>query len=333
MKTIRFTLLLFISVLLFSCGANKKRTSTEEMSITLREAWFPWAGYAGEIYAEKIGGENNINFKIAPGAEDIDPIKMVISGTNDFGIASAENLILANQKGAGLIAIGALNHKSATCFIALKDKNVNNLKDFENKKVGVLTATETETIYRLLLAKNDIDQSKIKEVEAPFDLTTFLATGAYDIRPAFVYDEAVTLDQRGVEYTMVRPEDYGVQMIGAVYFTTKKTVNENPEKVQAFVDVIAEGWKQALANPGKAIEMLKEYDPDIDAQRELASLQKGTEYFAGEENKVLFASDSTWNALKNDLAFLNKIPADFDINTCFDNSFINTYHEDGITER
>lgn len=333
MKTLKFALLFFVSALIFSCGSNNKKSALEEEPITLREAWFPWAGYAGELFAEEIGEEHNIDFRIAPGAEDIDPLKMVISGTNDFGIASAENLILANQKGAELVAVGALNHKSATCFIALKDKNVNRLKDFENKTVGVLTATETETIYRLLLAKNDINQSKIKEVEAPFDLTTFLATGAYDIRPAFVYDEAVTLDQRGVEYTMVKPDDYGVQMIGAVYFTRKKTVNEKPEKVQAFVDVIAEGWKQALAKPEKAIEMLKEYDPDIDAQRELASLQKGTEYFAGEENKVLFVSDSTWHALKNDLVFLNKIPADFDINSCFDNSFINTYHKDGITKR
>lgn len=333
MKLFRLTTLVLASLLLFSCANNSKKAGSESTEITLREAWFPWAGYAGEVYAENIAREYNIDFKIAQGAEDIDPIKMVISGTNDFGIASAENLVLANQKGAGLVAIGVLNYKSATCFIALKDKNVNTLKDFENKTVGVLTATETETIYRLLLAKNKIDENKIKEVEAPFDLTTFLSTDAYDIRPAFVYDEAVTLDQKGIEYTMIKPEDYGVQMIGAVYFTTKKIVDENPEKVQAFVDVIAEGWKKSIENPEKAIQMLKEYDPDINVQRELASLKKGLEYFAGEDDKVLFASDSTWDALKNDLVFLKKVSPDYNIKNCYDNSFVNKYLKNGIEKR
>ena len=137
-----------------------------------------------------------VRFNVEQGAEDIDPIKMVLSGTNDFGIASAENLILANMKGANLVAVGALNYKSATCFIALINKEVHSLKDFEKKTVGVLTATETETIYRLLLARNGINTELINEVEAPFDLTTFLSTDAYDIRPAFIYDEAVTLDRK-----------------------------------------------------------------------------------------------------------------------------------------
>lgn len=330
MKTFRLTLIIFALILLFSCTSKSKKEHSGINTITLREAWFPWAGYAGEVYAEKIGKEYSIDFKIAQGAEDIDPIKMVISGTNSFGIASAENLVLANQKGAGLVAIGILNYKSATCFIALKDKNVKTLKDFENKTVGVLTATETETIYRLLLEKNNIDKGKIKEVEAPFDLATFLSTNSYDIRPAFVYDEVVTLDQRGIKYTMIKPEDYGVQMIGAVYFTTKKMVKENPLKVQEFVDVIAEGWKQTIQNPAKAIELLKEYDPDIDTQRELESLKKGLEYFAGEDGKVLYASDSTWNALKNDLVFLNKVSKDFNLKSCYDNSFVNNYLKNGI---
>lgn len=333
MNKFKLSIVVFLTILLFSCGTNSKKERSDNNTITLREAWFPWAGYAGEVYAEKIGRKNGINFKISQGAEGIDPIKMVLSGTDDFGIASAENLILANQKGAELVAVGILNYKSATCFIALKDKNVITLKDFEHKTVGVLTATETETIYRLLLAKNNINFENIKEVEAPFDLTTFLSTNAYDIRPAFVFDEAVTLDQKGIPYTMIKPENYGVQMIGAVYFTTKKMVSEHPERVQAFVDVIAEGWKLTIKAPEQSIKMLKEYDSNIDAQRELASLKKGLEYFAGENGKVLFASDNLWDALKQDLIFLKKIPEDFDIKSCYNNDFVNNYLKDGIKKR
>jgi len=330
MKTIKIVSFLIILISLASCGGSVKNTDEKTVQISLREAWFPWAGYAGEVYAMKLGKQYDIDFTIAQGAEDIDPIKMVLSGTNDFGIASAENLILANLKGAGLVSVGILNYKSATCFLALQNKNVHTLKDFENKTVGVLTATETETIYRLLLARNDIDISKIKEVEAPFDLGTFLSTDAYDIRPAFIYDEPVTLDLNRVQYTMIKPEDYGVQMIGAVYFTSRELVDNHPEKVQAFVDIIAEGWKKTLENPTYAIELLKVYDPTINEQRELASLEKGLDYFKGEGGKMLFASDSSWLKLADDLKYLQRIPKDFDVGSCYNNSFINTYLKDGI---
>lgn len=323
-------IILLLSIAVCSCNLSSDKKSPRSESITLREAWFPWAGYAGEILAEEIAKQKGIDFKVEQGAEDIDPIKMVLSGTNDFGIASAENLILANLKGADLVAVGALNYKSATCYIALKNKGITTLKDFENRKVGVLTATETETIYRLLLAKNNINTNLITEVEAPFDLTTFISTDAYDIRPAFFYDEAVTLDINKIEYTIIEPEDYGVQMIGAVYFTTKKMISDSPEKVQGFIDVLGGGWEKTIANPKEAIESLLQYDPNIDSNRELASLTKGIEYFSGENGKVLFASDSTWSALKRDLEFLGKIPENFDIHSCYDNTYVMKYHKNGF---
>jgi len=307
---------------------NKKKEQKDVININLREAWFPWAGYAGELVAQyDTDSLSNVNFTVEPGAEDIDPIKMVISGRNDFGIASAENLILSNQKGADLVAIGALNYKSSTCFITLENSNIKSVKDFEGKTVGILTGTETETIYRLLLAMNNLNTKSIKEIEAPYDVKSFITTKEYDVRPAFIYDEPISLDAQGIKYNVIKPENYGVQVMGAVYFTTRKMIKEHPEKVQAFVNVISKGWEKALAEPEYSIGLLKKFDKNIDEARELESLKRGTEYFAGENGKILYVSDSAWIKLSDDLKSLGRVNASFDVSKSFDNSFVNEYHD------
>ena len=326
MKIINVLISIGLTLFLLSC--KQPTTDDATIKISLREAWFPWAGYAGEVFAQyEIDSLYNVDFRISPGAENIDPIKMVLSGTNDFGIASAENLLLANQKGANLVAIGVLNYKSATCFLSLKHKGIEGLRDFEGKKVGILTGSETETIYRLLVLRNNLNKNKITEVEASFDLSTFINTDAYDVRPAFIYDEPVSLDIKDIEYNILRPEDYGVELVGAVYFTTREMVEKYPEKVQAFVNIIANGWEKALAKPTKAIEYLQKYDGNIDATRELASLEKGSEYFQGENGEALFVSGKAWDKLYESLKELKKIDANVDVAKSFDNSFVRKYHD------
>lgn len=322
-----FFILISFCLFISSCNDNKNKISqNSNIKISLREAWFPWAGYAGELIAEDIGKKQHVDFKVENGAEDIDPIKMVISGKNDFGLASAENLILSNQKGANLVAVGVLNYKSATCYITLPKSNIKTLKDFEGKKVGILTGSETETIYRLLTAKNKINKKNITEVEAPYDLKSFLTTNEYDVRPAFIYDEPVTLDAQNIKYNILKPEDYGIQMMGAVYFTTREMINKHPEKVQAFVNVICAGWEKALSNPEDAIKILKQYDKNIDEKRELACLKKGLQYFAGESGKVLYVNEGEWLKNYNYIKSLGKIEKDFDVRTCINNSFVDKYH-------
>lgn len=321
-KIIFFTIL----SLVFFVGCQEDMTNSPTQ-ITLQEAWFPWAGYAGEVVAQfDVDSTYNVTFTIQEGSENIAPIRMVLTGESDFGIASAENLILSNQKGADLVAIGVVNYKSATCFITLENSGIEKLKDFEGHTIGVLTGSETETIYRLLVEKNNLDKSKLTEIAAPYDLSTFINTDTYDVRPAFIYDEPISLDRQNIDYNIIKPENYGVEMIGAVYFTRKEVIENNPQKVQNFVNVVAKGWEKAIEEPKYAINLLKKYDKDIDVERELASLRRGIEYFEGEGDSVLYANRNSWQSLGRDLEFLGKVDSTYDVSDSFNNSFIKKYH-------
>lgn len=309
-KSIKLIFSLLLSVLLLnSCdnNPNKNKEIIKADNATLIQEWFPYSGYAGEVYAlNETAKKHNLKLTLTSGSDNIDPIKLVLSKEYDFGVASADRILKANEKGAELVVVGVINYKSPTCFITPKEKNIVKPKDFEHNKVGILTGTNTEMIYKVLKNKMKINESFIEEVEIPFDLSTFI-TGEYDVRPAFFYDETVSLEKQKIEYNVIKPEDYGVKFIGTVYFTTSDLIKNNPEKVQKFVSSIKEGWELAIANPKKAIKYLKMFDAEIDTERELMSLNKGLEYFKGENNKVLYTSIESWIEMAKSMHSINEL--------------------------
>lgn len=321
MKKIAIILIL-IAFVFSSCDYfNKKKHNSTLMKASLIQEWFPYSGYAGEVMAVyETSKNNNIEINLKQGSDNIDPLKLVISGESDFGVASADRILQADEKGADLVVIGVVNYKSPTCFLSKSEKNIKTPKDFENKTVGILTGTNTELIYKILKNVSSLNSSSIKEVEIPFDLGTFIS-GAYDVRPAFIYDETVSLDLKHISYNILRPEDFGVDFIGTVYFTKRKTIEENPELVKRFIKSIKEGWELTLKEPEKAIKYLKEYDPNIDKNRELLSLKKGLPYFEGENNQVLFASKSRWEHMTSELIKLGFIKT-FNFDKTVDYEFI-----------
>lgn len=328
MHNTKMLLLLLLSILVIESCSKKTENSSEQFKtkISLRQEWFPNAGYAGEVFAVYETAKNHgIDLNLVAGSDEVDPIKMVLSGSNDFGVASADRILISNEKGARLVIIGVVNYVSPACFIAKAEKNIKSPKDFEGKKVGILTGTNNEIIYNIMTKKLDIDRKKIKEVEIPFDLGTFISDN-YDVRPAFVYDEPVSLDQKGIRYTVVEPKNYGINFVGTAYFTTEKMINEKGDVVQAFVDALAEGWEKALQNPVKAIEYLKKYDANVDTTREFLSLTKGLDYFRGENGKALYAGETRWLQMA---AYLKEegLIKEFDLNKVINNTFIEKYNK------
>ncbi len=320
---------IILTIFLVNCQLgckDKQAESTRLEKVTLRQQWFPNAGYAGELFAiNETGKKNNIGITLQAGADDIDPIKLVLSGQNTFGIAGADQILEANEKGADLVVIGTINYKSLGCFIAREEKKIYTPKDFEGKVIGVQNGTSVYFMYKALLKSSGVDTTKIKEVEAPWDMATFL-TGAYDVRPAFYNDETVTLEKNGIKYTTVRPEDNKVHFVGTVYFTTKKIVEDHPEEVQRFVSSLCEGWELALANPQKSIDYLLAFDKTIDTKRELQSLIKGIDYYKGANGKALTSNKEDWDNMAATLKEFGMLQ-NYNFKTSVNNTFVNWYHE------
>lgn len=321
--------LCFLSIIIFAISCNSTSpTTTAIPKVELRQEWFPYAGFAGEVSAAKrFAKDQQIELKIVPGSEEVDPIKLVLSSSADFGVVGGDLLVAAVAKGAPLVAIGVINYKSPTCFLVRANSGIKSPADFIGKRVGILAGTNTERIYQLMMKRSNIDRSKVTEVQAPFDLQTFIL-GEYDVRPAFIYDEPVSLEMKSVPYEVIDPTKYGVNFMGTVYFTRREVVEKNPELVQKVINSLAKGWTFALNTPDAAIGDLVSTFSDLKSDREQRSLVLAKPYFAGENGKPLEASTQTWESMIKGLEEINVIPQNsVKVEQVWNNTFIRRVYE------
>ena len=168
-----------------------ERDNAKREIVRLRQEWFPYAGFAGEMLAaKKYAAKLGVDLSVQAGGQAIDPIKTVLADQDQMGVVSGDILLTSIAEGAPIVAIGVVNDRSPTCFIVKKDSKIKSISDFQGKSVGVLQGTNTQKIYELLLLRNNVNRGAIKEKDIPFELQTFML-GDYDVRPAFIYDEPV----------------------------------------------------------------------------------------------------------------------------------------------
>lgn len=316
MKKVTF----FLITLVLLCGCEDKKSST-----SLRFDWIANMNFVGDIYAAKlIAPESNFDLKCEEAGFGVDPVKMVISDQSEFGIVSLEQLYLANEKGADLVAIGVINDISPVVFISKADKPFSKPTDFEGKTVGLNPGGATEFVYRTFINVNKLDKSKIKEIPVDFDLKTFI-NNKYDVRLAFGYVEPLDLKLANEKFFQISPIDFGLKFPGRVYFTKRSTIEKKPELVQKFISTVAKGWELALADEKKSIELLSQFSPKIDKSRETESLKIGKSYFVGYKNQVLtFDKDNIANMAKT-LVEIGLIK-NADFVKMLNTTFIDKYH-------
>lgn len=272
-------------------------------STSLYLNWIFTGTFAGEVLgANEEAHKHGIKISLVEGGEGRDPLKLVRDGM--FGTASAEDIVLANDKGGDFVIVGVINDEHPGAFVSLRGSNISTPKDFEGRRVGLLPFGATGLIYEALLQAQSVDQSKIKEVVVSPDLRPFLSGRVNDVQPIFLYDETITLDELGIEYNVIDPRQFGVFFKGQAYFTTRSTVEHQPELVRRFVAAMSDGWNRAAEDPEHAIAALKAVSPTVDSERELALLKRGLPFFVEpEKRKTLSTDPDSWGAM---LDFLHR---------------------------
>ena len=88
--------------------------------------YFPNADHAG-IYAAQASGEYEragLDVKIQPPPDAAAPLKLLQAGRADLAISYEPELLLARDKGADLVAVGALVQKPLTSLMSLGERAI-----------------------------------------------------------------------------------------------------------------------------------------------------------------------------------------------------------------
>jgi ABC-type nitrate/sulfonate/bicarbonate transport system substrate-binding protein len=228
-------------------------------SLRLMSTFGPSA--AGVMVAERAGlfGREGLDLEVRPGRSAEDPISSVIDGSDTFGLTRSDSFLVARAKGARIVAFAAGFVESPTIFYALKQSGIRSPQDFSGHRIGYRAGDDSALVYDTLVRWFDLPQSRITQVPVAEDLSMLLR-GDVDVWPGHIGDEDYALSQKGTDYNAINPENYGVHLIGSVFFTSDQTISKRPQLVHRFLSGMVAGWNRAYRDYSISVPMVVSFD-------------------------------------------------------------------------
>jgi len=220
-----------------------------------------------------------LSVEIAAGSGSLDAIPKVATGAFPVGFADINSLIKFLDQNPGAPVIGAMMvyDKPPFAVIGRKSQGVSEPADLMGKILGAPPPDGAWAQFPIFAAENDLDMDAITVEPVGFPTREpMLAEGAVDAITGFSFSSylnLVRLDVPEDDISTILMADYGVDLYGNAVIVNTEFAAENPEIIKGFLEAVAMGWKDAIADPAGAIESLIERNPAADAELEQRRLQ------------------------------------------------------------
>ena len=179
---------------------------------------------------------------------------LVIGGQAQFG-SSGSFGELVNNNLAGEGELVGLLHFGRTAIEGLVVPEGSGIESFGDL-CGNLVGIKGDLPYSLQAAVGleGVERDCFDEILLDgFDPVAHLDLGI-DALPVYKSNEPYTLDNEGIEYTLLDPLDFDVPSSFAVHFTTQSFLDENPTVVEDFMRAVIRGYEFAAENPDEAVQ-------------------------------------------------------------------------------
>jgi NitT/TauT family transport system substrate-binding protein len=293
---------------------------------TIRLEWVMQGQFAGPILALEKGyyKEAGVDIQLLPAGPDIKPSVTVATGADTFGIGHPNQVISARANGAPLVMVSQHGQRSATTYIARKDSGISSVKDMPGHSVGLWFGGD-EQEFLAMLNQAGIDQSSVNIVSQGYDIIGWLNKD-YEVMQVAIYNELQQVYRQGYkkeDLVFLDPTD-DASIISGGLFTTEKTIQENPKAVQAAVDATLRGWKEAIADPKAAAEIVVKYNSELKLDDQIDQIKAMGELFcAGPTLKGEFGRSELKNyeVAQNILLGAKLIDQPIELEKAFTNEF------------
>jgi putative hydroxymethylpyrimidine transport system substrate-binding protein len=246
----RVAFFLAFVILLAGCGGSSGGTPAVVVALD-----FTPNPVHAPIYEAARQASHGVRLQIRRPGSGPDSLKLVASGKVDLGVLDIQDLAIAAEQGAGVVAVGELIDRPLGALIA--QPGITRPRDLEGRTVGVSGLPSDPAFVGAIVRHDGGDPAKIKEVTIGFAAVNRLLTRRVDAVPAFWNAEGVALRQRGRAVREFHIDDYGAPRYPeVVLITSRRTLAAHRARIAAALDAIADGERATLAHPAQATALI-----------------------------------------------------------------------------
>ncbi|MGR3468417.1 MAG: ABC transporter substrate-binding protein [Shimia sp.] len=223
--------------------------------------------------------EQGLSVEVTAGSGSLDAIPKVATGAFPIGFADINSLIkfLDQNPGAPVTAVMMVYDKPPFAVVGRKSLGVSEPADLEGRTLGAPPPDGAWAQFPAFAAAAGIDQSAITVEPVGFPTREpMLAEGEVDAVTGFSFSSFLNLVRLGVpedDISTILMADHGLQLYGNAIIVNTDFAAENREVVEGFLQAVAMGWKDVMADPAAGAASVVERNPAADADLEQRRLQ------------------------------------------------------------
>lgn len=329
-KTKAVFILLVAALVLSACGggaseggdaaAQEDGGGNEVQDTSLQLFWFPEPEH-GNIFGADHGGlyeENGLNVDILDGGPEIAAGQIVASGRADFGMGNADEIALAQSEGIPLVAIAANFQTSPQILMYHEGSGIEEPEDMSGRTVYTAPTANYWTYI-----KEEYGIEPAQEVAYSGSLAPFI-NDEEAVNQGYVTSEPYTLQQQGVEVDYFINADLGYNPY-VVLFTTEQTIEQEPEKVRAFVEASMPGWDYYFDNVEEVNGVIGERNTELTMEEMTYSAENMEDLIYNdvtEENGMGYMTEERWQTLVDQLEGIGSLEEPVEVSDLYTNEFL-----------
>jgi putative hydroxymethylpyrimidine transport system substrate-binding protein len=260
-----------VLVIALAAGCGEREESTDPggtEKLTLLLDFFPNADHT-PIYAAQAGGhfENvGLDVEIRAPSDPAAPLRQVAAGRADLAISYTPEVMRARDKGAKVVAVGALVQQPLTSIMSLPDAKIAGPNDLRGKEVGTAGIDYQSAFLQAIVEDAGVDPAEVKERNVGFDLTPALLTKKVDATlGAFWNYEGTDLRLKKRDPRIIRVDQAGVPRYDELVFVANEdAVEKRGDAIRGFLGAVARGTSDLRRDPKKGLDALLRANRDLD---------------------------------------------------------------------
>jgi putative hydroxymethylpyrimidine transport system substrate-binding protein len=194
------------------------------------------------------------------------PIKEVAAGRADLAISYQPEVLLAHEQDLDVQAVGAIVDQPLTSLISLPAGGIASQADLRGKTVATAGIPYQSDYLETILGGANLSLGDVNEVNVGLNLLPALLGGrAQAILGGFLNVEGVDLAQRGENPIVVPVDQLGVPTYDELVLVAQRSrVEEDPDAIRVFISALANGTRDAIANPEAATQSILQAGQGLD---------------------------------------------------------------------